>query len=369
MFFFRRYELSYERPGSLDERLPNKGKQMKRQFWLFAITFLAVFALSGCGQEESTSNSDACGTVSIARMNWQSAEVLAEIDSFILENGYDCEVEIVAGDSMPTLTSMVEKAQPDIAPEMWSNAVREPLEQAITEGRMYSLTKSLPDGGIEGWWIPKYLADANPDIKTIDDALARPDLFPSAENPNLGAVHNCPAGWGCQLSTQSAFRAWGAEEKGFELIDTGSAAGLDGSIAKAYEREQGWLGYYWSPTSILGKYEMVKLDAGVPVDEEGFNSCNAKPADECANPIKTDWPSAEVFTVVTSDFKERAPEEVTAYLSERGWSNATANELMAWMSDNQATGEDGAIEFLKNNQELWTKWVSAEAAEKIKAAL
>ncbi|MGG2476329.1 glycine betaine ABC transporter substrate-binding protein, partial [Rhizobium sp. BR5] len=28
------------------------------------------------------------------------------------------------------------------------------------------------------------------------------------------------------------------------------------------EKKQGWLGYYWSPTAILGKYDMVKLDDG-----------------------------------------------------------------------------------------------------------
>ncbi len=46
----------------------------------------------------------ACGRVTVASMNWQSAEVLAEIDRVILEKGYGCDVEIVPGDTMPTLT-------------------------------------------------------------------------------------------------------------------------------------------------------------------------------------------------------------------------------------------------------------------------
>ena len=37
------------------------------------------------------------------------------------------------------------------------------------------------------------IIDANPDIKTIDDALARPDLFPDPENAGKGAVH--AKGW------------------------------------------------------------------------------------------------------------------------------------------------------------------------------
>jgi glycine betaine/proline transport system substrate-binding protein len=45
------------------------------------------------------------------------------------------------------------------------------------------------------------------------------------------------------------------------------------------------------------------------------------------------------------------------------------NKLLAWMVDNQATGEDGAKYYLKNNEATWSTWVSPEAAEKIKAAV
>ena len=179
-------------------------------------------------------------------------------------------------------------------------------------------------------------------------------------------MHNCPSGWNCQLTTVNAFKAWDAEKKGFVLVDTGSAAGLDGSIAKAYERKQGWLGYYWAPTSILGKYQMVKLDAGVPHDKAAFEACNAKA--ECANPVKTDWARAEVFTVVTDRFK-KAGGPAVEYLNKRSWGNATVNQLLAWMSDNQASGEDGARHFLKTQPEVWSAWVTPDVATKVKAAL
>lgn len=307
-----------------------------------------------------------CGRVTVANMNWQSAEVLAEIDKVVLTEGYGCEVELVPGDTMPTLTSMIEKGQPDVAPEAWTTAVLEPLTAAVKEGRLHYGARSLRDGGVEGWWIPKFVADANPDVKTIADALSRPDLFPSPDDKNKGAVHNCPSGWNCQITTGNAFKAWGAKEKGFMLVETGSAAGLDGSIAKANERNEGWLGYYWSPTAILGKYEMVKLDAGVPHDAEAWIKCNTKA--DCANPQKNDWAKADVMTVVTDRFK-KAGGDAFNYLSTRNWGNDTVNELLAWMQDNQATGEDGAHYFLKTYPQIWTEWVTPEVAERVKSAL
>ena len=57
------------------------------------------------------------------------------------------------------------------------------------------------------------------------------------------------------------------------------------------------------------------------------------------------------------------------YLHKRSWSNDTVGKLMAWMTDNQATGEQGAVHFLKENPDIWTKWVAPDVAAKVKASL
>lgn len=321
---------------------------------------LVSFATSAMAQED-------CGDVSLVSMNWQSAEVLANLDAFILEHGYGCTPEIIVGDTVPSLTSMVEKGQPDVAPEGWTGLVPEVINNGVSAGKIELLGKSLLDGGQQGWWIPKYIADANPDIKTIDDMLAHPELFPDPEDSSKGAIFNGPAGWGGTVITSQYYKAYDAAAKGFNLIDTGSAAGLDGSVARAYERQQGWVGYYWAPTALLGKYDMVMLDFGVPHDAAEWSRCNS--VADCPDPKKNAWPIDDVQTVITSEFSQRAPQGVKDYLSKRGWHNETVNALMAWMTDNQATGEDGARHFLEENADLWQAWVTPEAAEKIKAAL
>ena len=194
-----------------------------------------------------------CGEVTIADMNWNSATLLANIDRFILKHGFDCDVELVAGDTMPTGTSMIEKGQPDIAPEFWSNTFRESLDKGVKEGRIRYAGISLSDGGEQGFWVPKYMVEKDPSLATISGIKANAKLFTHPEDPDKSAVMGCPAGWSCQLSTGHLFTAMGLEESGFELIDPGSGAGLAASIAKAYERNEAWFGYYWAPTPILKK--------------------------------------------------------------------------------------------------------------------
>jgi len=329
---------------------------------LLASTLLAagLYGLAGSAQAAE------CGEVSIAEMNWASAGVAAQVDKIILESGYGCTVTLVTGDTMPTFTSMNEKGEPDVAPEMWVNAVRTPLDAAIAEGRLIQLAPLLSEGGVEGWWIPKFLADEHPDIKTVQDALKYPELFPAPEDPSKGAVHNCPSGWNCQVSTSNLYRALKADDDGFVLVDTGSAAGLDGSIANAFEKKTGWLGYYWAPTAILGKYDMTRLSFGVEHDKADWDACTAVP--DCPEPKVNSYPTSDVFTIVTKAFAEKAGVAMD-YMKTRQWDNGTVGKVLAWMGENQGTNEDAARHFLENYPDMWTKWVSPEVAEKVKAAL
>jgi glycine betaine/proline transport system substrate-binding protein len=43
--------------------------------------------------------------------------------------------------------------------------------------------------------------------------------------------------------------------------------------------------------------------------------------------------------------------------------------VLQYMEQEQANGQDAAIYFLKTYPETWKKWVSADAATKIQAAL
>jgi len=43
--------------------------------------------------------------------------------------------------------------------------------------------------------------------------------------------------------------------------------------------------------------------------------------------------------------------------------------MLVYMKKNQADGGDTAIEFLKRHENVWTKWVPANVAKKIKASL
>jgi len=307
-----------------------------------------------------------CGSVTIADMNWSSASLIANVDQFILEHGYGCDAELIPGDTMPTGTSMIEKGQPDVAPELWSNALKDALDKGVEQKRLRYAGKSLVDGGEEGFWVPEYLVKKYPEMATIEGVRKHASLFKHPEDPDTSAFYSCPAGWNCQISAGNLFNALDLETAGFSIVDPGSSAGLSGAIAKAYERQEAWFGYYWAPTAVLGKYNMVKVDFGSGVDMQEFLSCTSQ--EECEDPKATMYPPSPVHTITTEKFAARAP-QAYAYFTKRGFTNAKMNQLLAWMEDNQADGEEAMIHFLTEYPDIWHPWVSAEVAKKVEAAL
>lgn len=316
-----------------------------------------------------TASASSCGSITIAEMNWASAGFMANVDKIILK-AMGCDAELVPGDTVPTFTSMNEKNQPDVAPEVWTNSVAAPLQKAFDEGRLHSANGAPISGLGEGWWIPPATAKKYPELKTVLDIIERPDLFPSPEDKSKGGFVTCPSGWGCQIVNANLFRAFEMEKKGWVMVDPGSAAGLDGSMAKAVDSGKNWFGYYWSPTAMIGKYNMVKVPFGVPfVGKEHWDSCISKPEGECAKPKPSSWTVSAVHTLMTDGFKKKGGAAATAYFKARTYPGAVMNSMLVYMQENKADGADAAIEFLRKHEDIWTKWVPADVAAKVKASL
>ncbi|MBE0581178.1 ABC transporter substrate-binding protein [Devosia sp.] len=329
-----------------------------------AVALLSAISLPATAQDTDAA---ACGTdrtIDIAEMTWPSAAALAHIHATILEAGFGCDVEIVTGDTVPTSSSMLTRGTPAVAPELWTSAIEEPWAEGIAAGEVVQLSEAITDGTVEGWFIPRYVQDAHPELTTAEAVIARPDLFADPEDPEQGRIYSCPPGWACELSTSALFEAYDMEET-WNLFSPGSGGALDASIARAFTREEPILFYYWGPTAILGKYDAVQLDMGEP--DQAVYACNTDP--DCDKPAgKTAYPSSPAVVGAAAWLQEEAP-AVAEYFSKVGLTNAEISELLVYGDENQADAEATAENFLLTKEDLWSGWVSPEVAEKVKASL
>ncbi|WP_028671061.1 ABC transporter substrate-binding protein [Saccharospirillum impatiens] len=290
-----------------------------------------------------------CGEVSITEMGWASNEVVTGVATFLMEQGYGCDVTVVPSDTVPAVTSVAENGEPDIVTELWLNSTGEVYNRLEDEGRIQRLGRVLEPGGVEGWWIPTYLAEEHPELTTIEGIMNNPELVNNQFN-------NCPDGWGCRVVSDNLVRALELESTGIEVFNHGSGQTLASSMASAVEDEEPWFGYYWGPTVPLGKYDMTRVDLG-DVNEEIHARNQNQNAD---NPGVSDFPAAPILTAVTTDFQEREP-EVADMLSHLSFETSVMSSILAWMDENNASGEEAAVYYLQNYSDEWSAWLNDEA--------
>jgi len=327
-----------------------------------------VFAAGMAAAIPANAQDAACGTdrtIDIAEMTWPSAAALAHIHAIIMERGFGCTVNIVAGDTVPTAASMVSRGTPAIAPELWTSSVEDAWKKGIADEIVVEIGDAITDGTVEGWFIPRYVQEANPDLTSAEAVIARPDLFPDAEDSSKGRLYSCPPGWACELSTSALYEAYGMKDKNWNLFSPGSGGALDASIARAFTREEPILFYYWGPTSILGKYDAVQLDLG-EVKPEVY-ACNTD-KDCREEPGITAYPSSPAVIGAAAWLPKEAP-AVSEYLAKAGLSNAQISKLLVYGDENNADAAETAENFLRTEQDVWTGWVPQDVAEKVLSSL
>jgi len=323
---------------------------MRKLFKLFTgIATLAAMSLTSPAHAE-------CGEVSITEMDWASSQIVTEVSKFLMEQGYGCTVEKVPSATTTAVASLAENGKPDIVTELWLNSTGDVYSKMEADGKVERLGDVVSPGGVEGWWIPGYLAESNPELLTIEGIMANPELVG-------GQFNNCPDGWGCRIVNDNLIKALNLRGA-IEIFDHGSGETLGASIAAAFEDKKPWFGYYWAPTAVLGKYPMVQVKIGDINEEAHADNSNADNAD----PKVSDFPPAPVLTVVNTELTEREP-GVTELMSKVTFDVDLLNSLLAWQETENASAQEAAVYFLSNHSDVWSSWVDDTAREKLSALI
>jgi glycine betaine/proline transport system substrate-binding protein len=296
-------------------------------------------------------------------MSWDSAMVHNRIVAFIIEKGMGYpQSEFVPGGT-PIMVQSLMRGDIDIDMESWTQNIQELYDKGIKEGTIIDLGPNFPDSW-QGWLVPTFVIKGDekrgikpmaPDLKSVTDMPKYAKLFKDPEDPSKGRFYNAIAGWGVTEINEKKFKAYGLD-KTFNQFVSGSDAALSGSMVAAYEKGNPWFGYYWGPTWVLGKLDMT------PLEEPKYDKAVWEKNYAC------EFPSVDVNIIVNSKLPKRAP-DVIDLLKKYETNMKMNNEILAWMKDNRADAEAAAEYFLKNYEDVWTKWVAPEVADKVKAAL
>lgn len=333
---------------------------------------IAIFALvfASCADDESGSSgdsdlpgSDYDETIVFADLNWDSAHFHTRIAQYILENGYGYETDAIPGGTIPLLQGLI-NGDIDVSMEITVEQ-QPPYKPAVEAGKLVDHGLMF-NGSDQGWFVPTYMIEGDeergiepmaPDLKSVEDLPKYWELFKDPEDPSKGRFYDCIAGWVCEEINGAKFEAYGLNET-YNMFLPGSDAALAASLVGAYEKGEPWFGYYWGPTWVRGLYDLTKLEEPEYTDECWDQIYEGEVA--CAYPLM------EVHVASNADFTE---EPVIDFLEKIETTPDQINAALAYMEENDATPDDAALWFLRENEDVWTGWVTEDAAQRVKDSL
>jgi glycine betaine/proline transport system substrate-binding protein len=291
-----------------------------------------------------------CGTqpMTIARMGWPSAALLAEIHARILANEYGCATRVIPGDLAATTSSMSSSGQPAVAPEMWVTRVPDVWNSAIETQRLRSAAPTFAESTVEGWFIPAYMEGAFGGPATA--AGLAPLLTGQASGTPTRFI-SCPADWACSVINRNLVKALGLTGL-VNVIEPANRFEMDALIAEAVSRQENFVFYYWQPNAVLAQLDFRPLDMG-SYDEEAMK-CLALLS--CAEPKPSAFP-AEIIVAAVSEWVFTEAPIIASYFQRATLPLAEMNRMLAEVSEPGATVETVAERFVAERAELWRTWL------------
>ena len=295
---------------------------------------------------------------------WDSARFHNGIAQTIIEKGYGYPTEVIAGSTAATFLGLIE-GDIDVYMEVWAANLGDTYYNPVKEGIIIETSINFNDNA-QGIYVPTYMIKGDskreiepmaPDLKTVKDLKDYWKIFKDEEDPSKGRLYGAPPGWKVDQILRLKMETWGLNES-FNYFSPGSDSALSAAIVAAYEKGEPIAAYYWEPTWIMGMLDMTLLE-DEPYSEEKWTEESG---------YACEFSAMDIAIAVNKDFPARAP-EIVEFLKNYHTNSAMASTALAYMMENDCETMDAAIWFLQTREDVWTKWVPEEIAEKIKEAI
>ncbi len=307
-------------------------------------------------------------TIIFSDLNWDSAQVQNRIAQYVLEKGYGYPTDVIFGGTLPLLEGL-ERGDQHVTMEIWLPNQTAAWTNALASGVVTQVGYSLGRDWQSAFVIPAYLQAEYPELDSVEDLKDQQykDLFTTVESGDKASLLSCVIGWACEQINDAQVVGYGLTDH-VHVVKPGDGAALNADLEGAYQRQEPWLGYQWGTNTPALVLDLVRLEEPAYNAEcwaimQAYADGGPPPAEGCG------YEDAEIVIAVRSELTESAP-EIIDFFENWGFNISEYGKVAQFRQDNpNADIADAAQWYLANHQDTWTPWVTADAADDIKAAL
>ncbi|SQI53156.1 proline/glycine betaine ABC transporter substrate-binding protein [Lederbergia lenta] len=336
-----------------------KGVLVSMRKMMIVLSICMLVLLSACS---GGAGKDSIKMIKFADAGWDSIRFHNSVAQLIIEEGYGYDTEVTSGTTAATIQAL-QQGDINVYMEAWTDNIKDVYEKAIESGDIIKVSTNFDDNS-QGLYVPTYVIEGDaskgieavaPDLKTVEDLAKYPEIFKDPEDSTKGRIVGAPSSWAVSEQLEDKLKTYGLDEQ-YNYLAPGSDSAIVASLAGAIKKGEPWVGYYWSPTWVTASFDLTLLEDN-PYEEKVWEENRG-----------TAFPPNDVVVAVHKDLPNQA-EDVVDFLKKYETSNELTESALDYMEENEVEADAAAIWWMKEYEDVWTKWVSDEVAEKVLSAL
>ncbi|MEE1772217.1 ABC transporter substrate-binding protein [Streptomyces sp. JV185] len=309
-----------------------------------AATAFGLLALTSCGAADMTKQSspyaDAHGarTVTLSVQSWVGAQANTAVAGYLLEHELGYRVDTVQIDEVPAWDAL-SQGRVDAILEDWGHPEQE--QRYVADKKTIAPGGELGVTGHIGWFVPKYFADADPDVTDWKNLDKYADRLRTAESGGKGQLLDGSPSY--VTNDKALVRNLDLD---YQVVFSGSEAAQITQIKQFAKERKPFLTYWYKPQWLFEQVPMTEVK--LPAYTEG---CDADPEKvECAYPHT---PLRKFLNARFADGGGGAAE----FLKRFRWTTRAQNEVALMIADQKLSPEEAAERWVRKNESVWRAWL------------
>jgi glycine betaine/proline transport system substrate-binding protein len=317
---------------------------MKEGRWVRRIAAAGVIAVAAIAVAISAASAASKPTIVLANNSWEGSVANNVVAQYVIEKNLGYNVNLLTIDEIPAWPAMVQ-GKVSAVMEVWGHS---PLYAQYVKGNHKVVDAGLEGpGGNIGWYVPTYLVQQHPELKTWKGVQKDWKLFVTPQSSPQGQFLDGSPSY--VTNDQALVKNLKINLK---VVFAGTEAAQLTEIESDYKAKKPVLFYWYTPQyqNAIYKFTQVALPPWTAA------CAKLKPAQvNCA------YPPYHLYKVMASTLQTQAP-AVANFIRRFNWTADDQNSVAYDLAVKHMSNTAAAAAFVNSHQALVKSWLSSSTA-------
>lgn len=343
----RRIRLGGDHSGGVHLQGAPGGRSTPRRIKVLA-GVAALLTATGCGAADMTTQSSpyanvgGAKTVTLSVQSWVGAQANAAVAAYLLDHELGYRVDTVQVDEVPAWDAL-SQGRVDAILEDWGHPEQE--QRYVTDKKTIAPGGDLGVTGHIGWYVPKYFADAHPDVTDWKNLHTYASQLRTSESGGKGQLLD---GSPSYVTNDKALVK--NLDLDYQVVFSGSEAAQITQIQQFAKHKKPFLSYWYQPQWLFNEVPMVEVKLPKYTDD-----CATKGA---ADPTSVDcaYPTTPLQKYLNADFARHGG-KAAAFLKKFHWTRDDQNDVSELIASKGRSAQDAAEKWVTEHPDVWRAWL------------